>query len=869
MIEINRIKSFTESDVEMQIIYPLLKNSVPNGLNFKDYNIQTKHSIKKILIDKGTSEKLYYPDFAIIVEGLPMIIIEAKKPEENLEEAYRQACLYANEINRQFSTNINPCKYVIACDGLKLYAGYSDSNPTFKIEYDNWIATDIAFDSFLQKFSLKSIEVEAKKCRAILGTETRFKNPINLIGGRKIQNLESNNSFGENISIQYEHLFNPKLEVEKENIVKNAYVKQNKLDAHIKPIDTIFERKIADLNIKDVLESSEILERFKKLNELNNKVLLLIGSVGSGKSTFTSYLKEVALQEEIRKNTFWVNLNLNESPLNKEEIYKWTKSNIIKFIKENINNIDFDDIDYLLELYKVKIDSLKKGVLKLFSENDLDYKRTLAESILNYQNDTDLTLNCLVEKHIISNGKSLVVVLDNCDKRNSDEQLLMFEVANWIKDNIKCIVFLPLRETTYENHKYEKPLDTVIKDLIFKINPPSLEHVLQQRISYINSLNKNHKEGFYNLSNSIKVKIPTKDEEKYLHSILESLFENQFFKTLINGFAGRNIRNGIEIFLDFCKSGHINESEITKMINSASPRILPNHLISKVFIRGNRVYYSDENSRVKNLFYCNPIDSFKDPFIRISLLKFLFEHKNYNEFKNFEGYLKTSEVIKYLNLRGHDENTLIEQLKALLKMNLIENETLDSDTFNIEDLIKITSIGIAHLRMVRNTDYLSAVAEDFWYKDTNIASNIANNMAGNGEYAHLSIQNVAEHARNFIVYLESYYNTNLLPLQNSISHEKFEALDFVQIYEGLDGFEKNIKTDTIPNLIIGNEYTGSIVNIQNYGIMCEIVDTDFYGLLHSSVLPLDFQTNYKLGMNVKVIIKEFVNEHNKYNLKLI
>lgn len=852
----------------MKIIFPLLISPAPNGLNFKEYNIQTKANIKKILIDKGRANKLYYPDFAIIVEGLPLAIIEAKKPGENLDEAYRQACLYANEINRQFSPNVNPCKYIIACDGLQLYAGYNDAEPLFKIQYSNWVSTDIGFDDFLNKFSFKSVEFEAKKYRAILGTETKFKNPIRLTGGKKIQNLEANNSFGENISIQYEHLFNPRLESEKENIVKNAYVKQYKTDAHIKPIDTIFERKIADLNIDNVLESANLLDHFKRLNELNNKVLLLIGSVGAGKSTFTTYLKEVALNEEVRKNTFWVNLNLNDAPLNKEEIYKWTKDNILKSIKGNITNIDFDSLEYLMELYEEKISSLKKGILRLYDPEDREYKNKLAENITNCQNDIDLTINCFIEKEIIKKGKSLVVVLDNCDKRNSEEQLLMFEVANWIKDNIKCIVFLPLRETTYENHKYEKPLDTVIKDLTFRINPPSLEQVLQQRISYINNLNKNHREGYYNLSNGIKVKIPTKDEEKYLHSILDSLFRNQFFKTLINGFAGRNIRNGIEIFLDFCKSGHINESEITKMIKISEPYILPNHLISKVFIRGNKVYYTDENSRVKNLFYCNPKDQFKDPFIRISLLKYLYENRDNTEFRHFEGYLKTSEVIKYLNLRGHDENTLIDQIKYLLKINLIENETLDSDTFYINDLIKITSIGIAHLNMVKNIDYLSSVSEDFWYKDVGLATEIANNMEGNGEYVHLSIQNVAQHARKFVEYLENYYNRSILPLQASISNDKFEVLDFEQLHDSLSGFEKNIKTDTIPNLEIGKEYIGNIVNIQNYGIMCQIIDTDFYGLLHSSILPKNFNSLYKMGMNVKVITKEFVKAHNKYNLLL-
>ena len=155
-MKINDIKKFTESDVEMKLIYPLLTKDKPEGLNFKDYHIQTKQSLKKLLIDKGSSSKLYYPDFAIIVEGLPIIIIEAKKPKEDLCEAYRQACLYANEVNRSFPNNINPCEYIIACDGLEIHAGNADSSPIYKISVENWVSTSLDFDGFLKLFSYDS-----------------------------------------------------------------------------------------------------------------------------------------------------------------------------------------------------------------------------------------------------------------------------------------------------------------------------------------------------------------------------------------------------------------------------------------------------------------------------------------------------------------------------------------------------------------------------------------------------------------------------------------------------------------------------------------------------------------------------------------
>lgn len=871
MIPINDIKKFTESDVEMKIIYPLLTKDNFDGLKFSDYHIQTKSSLKKILIDKGSSSKLYYPDFAIIVEGLPILIVEAKKPNEDLDEGYRQACLYASEINREFPTDINPCQYVMAIDGLTLLAGKYDSSNQFNIEYSDWNSTNVEFDKFINQFSFKHLSTFATELRAKLGTESKFKNPINLLGGKKIKNLESNNSFGENISIQYEHLFNPKYEFEKEDIVRNAYVKQNKIESHITPIDTLFDKKIAERGIIEVDESKSkysISNKFESHSELNNKVLLLIGSVGSGKSTFITYLREVALKDEVRKSTTWISLNLNDAPLNKDEIYFWLKSNIIDKIKKLNEEFDFDSLEFIMELYHDEINALKKGVLKLFDPSDIDYKRILAENIQKFQNDIDLTLKNLIKKTISDVGKSIVIVLDNCDKRNTDEQLLMFDVANWVRDNIKSIVFLPLRETTYENHKYEKPLDTVVKDLIFKINPPSLEHVLTSRIEYISRLNDTGKDGHYTMSNGIKVKYPSKDEVKYLSIILHSLFENQFFKSLISGFAGRNIRNGIEIFLDFCKSGHINEAEIIKMINSKGDYNLPNHLISKVFIRGNKVYYTDEKSRIKNVFHSFPGDKIKDPFVRISILQFLFDNRYTTLVNKFEGYYKTVDLVKFFNLRGHDEKRIIEELKFLLRQSLIENETLNSDVFDINDLVKITSTGIANLKIHRNIEYLAAIAEDMWYRDNLLADEIVENMSGNGEFAHLSIQCVSIHARKLINYLEQYYNQNFLPLSHSISENGFKPIDFKLLNSDIDDFDKNIRTDTVPNLVKGKIYEGSIVNIQDYGMICEIVGTSFFGLLHSSELQSDFIDKYKMGGKVDVQIKVFNKNHNKYNLKL-
>jgi len=136
----------SEGDVETKVILPLLTNREPIGLGVHRNNIQSKNSLKKLLLDKGDKSIRYYPDFIVNVEGIPTLVIEAKKVGENLENAFREASLYAGEINRLFKASVNPCQYIIACDGENLLAGTWDSkDPAFDIPVAEWLPTSEVF----------------------------------------------------------------------------------------------------------------------------------------------------------------------------------------------------------------------------------------------------------------------------------------------------------------------------------------------------------------------------------------------------------------------------------------------------------------------------------------------------------------------------------------------------------------------------------------------------------------------------------------------------------------------------------------------------------------------------------------------------
>lgn len=223
-------KIFTESDVEQKFIYNLLTELPPLGLGYNDSDFRTKLDIRKLKIDKGKKEHLYFPDYIIVIDGLPMLIIEAKAPNENLDEAIREARLYAIELNSQFPQNINPCSKLIVTNGNTTIATTWDSDvQQIMFNFEDVNITNVNFDKFI-KFAAKNVlSQDSQQIRRNIRLDSRFVKPVHLLGGKTVQNESvGENSFGANISLEYKYLFNPQNIEERSLIVKNAYVGSKK-----------------------------------------------------------------------------------------------------------------------------------------------------------------------------------------------------------------------------------------------------------------------------------------------------------------------------------------------------------------------------------------------------------------------------------------------------------------------------------------------------------------------------------------------------------------------------------------------------------------------------------------------------------------
>lgn len=834
-----------ESDVEQKLLYPLLTAPEPRGAGYAGSEIRTKVNLRRLLIGKGATAKRYYPDYLVLWSGLPLVVVEAKAPGEDLTEALREARMYAMEVNSLFDPGLNPCRAIIVSDGLETWVGTCDSaSPTDKFALSDISVATQSFDEALQKICRSSVVSRATgdlvSIRAGQRSATR---PIDLLGGQTVRGEEVGiNSFGATLAIEYRHIFSPVSRSERTTVARKAYVISKRRERYVDPIDRVI-RAAAPPSVLDSVPIDgnvgikSVVTTLKRGKTLEHQLLLLIGGVGAGKSTFVDYVREVALTKEVRARTTWISIDLNQAPLTPSHIYDWVCKEISTDIQANSGIGDVDDLESLMRLYAPEIGKLKKGPLKLLKAQSEKYNEKLYEAITGMQADAKLTANAMMRHACSERGRLAVLVLDNCDKRTRDEQLLMFQVAKWIQGEFQCLVFLPLRDVTYDMHRQEPPLDTALKDLVFYIEPPMFARVLERRVKLALSEieSKRGKTFTFRVSNSISVEYKAEDQESFLRSILASIYEHdRFVRRLMTGISGRDLRLAMELFLEFCKSGHIDENEILKIRQSEGRYKLPKRVVARVLLRMSRRFYDGDRSHLKNVFQQYPLDPSPSPYIRFGVLSWLLARRSERGPSGVVGYHRCSSILRDLALVGHSQESVRRELLYLLQARCVVAEHQQVDHVDDGDLVCLSPAGHVHLRLWDDVDYLAACAEDSWYSGVAAAERVRSRIADYGRNGHFSYKSTLWNARELVLELQGWPNP-LIEVGRAIAGDlPVERPEWGDVLLNIEQRLKSVEGSWYEIAVsspVGSEFRGGVKKVVPGGCLVELEPLGVLGFL--------------------------------------
>lgn len=875
----------TESDVEQKFIYPFLNSVPPMGLGFADSEILTKNLLRKALIDKGQKKHYYYPDYVVSLRGLPVLVVEAKAPSEKLADGFAEARLYAHELNDSFSHGFNTCSYVIATNCKELWLGYVDqAEPLMKLSFSDFNIQGISYCKCTELVNKKVLTESINRLFKQKRGDTKYTSPVGKLGGKRVQNSEmEENAFGRILVFENRGIFDPNTESERKTIVENAYISSAKREQHMDPIYKEIKRFAfpSTDNYTQIAtdEPNELVERIKE-NIMENaqeySLMLIIGNVGSGKTTFTRYFRHVYLKNkhyELAGRCEWIFLNMNHAPVIKEEIYDWIKKSIISSIKEAYSEFGLDELETIKKIFRKEIAEFEKGLGKLIVSNTDLFNIELYKLLQKNMADKDKYLSALIRFIKEYFSKIPIIVLDNCDKRDKNDQLLMFEVAQWLRSRFRCIVLLPMRDTTYDQYKTEPPLDTVVRDLVFRIDPPDLLKVLQARLDYLVRIT-DIQSNAYVLRNGIQVSVKRTELNDYFKSILVAIRKDRWISDIFYRLTNRNIRNGIQIFEDFCKSGHLAPEDIFEMRALEEDAEIPTYKFENVLIRKNRRYYNSAESNFISLFSSDFNDDYPDPFVRLDILWWL-QSMNKKVGPNKEkGVFPISDLIRNLQMFGHSSNVIIRELDYMIQKELIVCDNIGE--IDERDMVKIAMPGNIHMQMLKHISYLGACAEDFLFKNTDTLTRITNRLRQLESDPYLiEILNAKDLLEYLVDYKEQYSIVDSFVISEGDLIESYdikELLNIVKTYiHNTPGIEESIKRQE--ELYAGKLTSCRVISKKDKGIVCLIGLEECKGFLSvyedRYKLTLEDYNSIKVDDIIQCAVIDYDFKHKSFQLRYI
>lgn len=725
---------FTESDVEQKIIYPLLTKI----LGYNDSEIKTKTYLAPTEIDKGAGKKIgYYPDYLIYIAGIPVLVIEAKKPSESEDTGYREGRLYANEINKNYNTGVNPVGSIISTNGITISFGKVDSEAEINkgSVCDLLHGTELLED--LKKCAARNILYStAMQIRNRILSPKKFK-PFDALGRSISKNEIKTNSFAIDLIPVLKRYFNPEVTSSPDDILINGYCNSDEKTQYEKTIDALLEHGVSEYDSLSHIKTSGYsasnfdlaVHNICKTAYINpDPMLLIVGGVGSGKTMFLHRYVKFCLSEEIRNKTEWVIINANEAPVS-ESLEKWICTCINDNFIHNYFGKRYLDYELQIQIFKNKIEELEFGSFKRLKEINLsEYEIKLSEKLSQWMEDSEILCNAIINYIKNDKMKYVIIAIDNVDKLDVSRQLSIFETIQWFRSKNKCFTIMSLRGETYDTYKNKPPLDTIIKSFAFRINPPRFTNVAEKRIKLAIEYIKNDlsKEMTYTLENGIRVQYPARKIEMYLSNLYSAIFHpRKKVRIVLEALSGKNIRNGLEMFTTILSSGYIDENKILSTTEGGGVDAFPEWLVIRILMKTKYKYYTEEHGYLVNIFSTNPDSKAPNIFTIPEVLKYLSLNRKKIVALGNPGFIPVSEIISYMDLLGITEEDILWSLNHVIKKGLIVNDSQNDTVISNKCSVSITASGHFHISFFpKREEYISNVAFDTYISSEDIANRI-------------------------------------------------------------------------------------------------------------------------------------------------
>ena len=543
-------------------------------------------------------------------------------------------------------------------------------------------------------------------------------------------------------------IFDDIADQEDTDILQNCYVYSKSLEIVAKDLDVIIKDSIPKLLKTHGAEELIVNGRYSagkfgpavsdSIGHRKGRLFLLLGGIGSGKTTFLKRYQKTVAKQLLQKNTVWFHIDFKDAPLTDLSMEEFVWTIMLEQTRSRFAEMNLEDRQNIKGAFADKIKVLKETILKPFDKDSTRFNELLSQHLQEWTEDPKEYTPRLLRQISGSLRRKIVLFIDNVDQLHADYQAKIFMLAQRITDMLNAVTIVSLREESYYATAVQKVF-MAYANRKFHIASPRFRPLIGLRINFaLKALTKSMDS--YGLLPESGTAHERKDLGDFLKIVQRSIFGiNKNITRFIDAICYGDMRLALEMFRIFLSSGAADVDKMLRIYRRDGDYFVAFHEWVKSIMLRDRQYYKESQSPILNVFDCGT-EKNSSHFTSLRILRLLLAHRGESS-REGQGYFETAKTATIFEDVFNNIEDFIRSANKLVDRQLIEVNTKSTETIAGASHMRITSAGWYYYRfLVRSFCYLDLVLQDTPVSVESVRTDLArsvqqvNNLPDREEY---------------------------------------------------------------------------------------------------------------------------------------
>ena len=504
--------------------------------------------------------------------------------------------------------------------------------------------------------------------------------------------------------------------IDNERLLAECYCETGKQAQYSKEIQSLLRNPSPNLGAP--VKEMEVRRRSAKplqqavtasmTGKKSGRLILLLGGVGVGKTTFLHRFFHHILDEETKGRSVWLYVDFLKLSAQEKEIAGFIASESLDSLDQRYASLKLSELEQLHEMYELELNQKRRGVWKsIYESNRAEYDRREADFLERQLEDSRRHL--LKTLTLVSRNRNLcpILLLDNSDQLDAGTQKKAFLEAVSLSKSVECTVIVALREETYLATKDALPFDTH-QSFLYYITAPDLASVFRARLK---ALQKRREDAAIELQARLGARVSQVNTISFFENVIRSIQKNRNSLMLFECLSARDIRQALEMFRAFLTSGHTNTDEFIAASLTSAEYAVPLHVLVRSLALRDRKFYSSNETYIYNVFSYSQGVSYSHT-TRLRVLRRLLQASN-SASPAGKGFVSVESLYSEFSTRIVDEVHLRSLLHSLATFRLVQGDQHGWIITSRDRYVKATAAAAFYLQfLVMEFGYLDQVLLD-------------------------------------------------------------------------------------------------------------------------------------------------------------